>query len=300
MQISAVVNTYNEERNIMRCLTSIRPHVDEIVVVDMNSTDRTVNKAKQITDKVYKHPYTGYVEPARNFALTKAKNDWVLLLDADEELPQSLGIQIRRLVEKEYSFYRIPRKNLVFNKWLHHSGWWPDYQIRLFKKDAVSWSDEIHSIPITEGKGSDLLAEEANALIHYNYQTIEQFIERMNRYTSIEAQAKQAIGKQFSWRNLFSLPTNEFLNRYFAWEGYKDGLHGLILSTFQAISFFIVETKLWQIEQFYEPDEDWLQAVETEKNKINDDITHWFHVKKNEKFQGPIKKIYSLKSKFRL
>ncbi len=277
MKISAVVNTFNEEKNIVRCLDSVRQFVDEVVVTDMYSTDNTVMLAKKSGAKVFYHENTGYVEPARNFALAKAGGDWIFLIDADEVLPETLGEKLRRLAEHaDYDFYRLPRKNLIFKKWIQHSGWWPDHQIRFFKKDKVTWGDDIHSIPITEGKGMDLPPEEKNALVHYNYDSVEQFVARLNRYSGIEAEAKIRSGYEFKLKNLLTAPVNEFLARYFAWEGYKDGLHGLVLALLQAFSFLVVELKCWEKSGFTEQGEvevvpQLFQAVE----KSEADFSHW-------------------------
>jgi len=275
MKISAVVNTYNEESNITRCLISVQPYVDEIVVVDMHSYDKTITIVKKFTPKIFYHENVGYVEPARNFAIGKAIGDWILLIDADEVLKEELGEKLRRLAEHAiYDFYRLPRKNIIFKSWIQHSGWWPDHQIRFFKKDHVTWGDEIHSIPITEGRGMDLPAEEKNALVHYNYDSIKQYISRLNRYTEIEAEAKVKSGYEFQIKNLILAPVNEFLGRYFAWEGYKDGLHGLVLAFLQAISLLIVELKCWELAGFREEAEVNEQLF-LNLEKSRQDFDHW-------------------------
>lgn len=255
MAISLVVNTRNEESHIANCLNSATSYVDEIVIVDMESTDRTVQIAKEFTSRIFQHPNVGYVEPARNFAIQKARHEWILLLDADEIIPPSLGQMLKKLItDPTYNYYRLPRRNHVFGRWLMHSGWWPDYKIRLFQKDAVKWSNEIHSIPVTIGRGRDLEAEETEAIQHLHYDTISQFLIRMDRYTSIEAQARANNDEKFEWKNIIVAPTQEFLRRFFAWQGYRDGLHGLILAILQAISMFVVELKVWETEKFVEKD----------------------------------------------
>lgn len=248
--ISAVIHTYNEEKNIERCLSSLS-FVDEIVLIDMGSTDKTCSLALSFKAKIYNHPYTGFVEPARNFGISKAKRDWILTVDADEEIPKSLARYLLGEVASPTSdFYRISRKNIIFGKWVKHTGWWPDYQIRFFRKDAVSWTKKIHGIPLTKGQGIDIEAKEELSIIHYNYQSLEQFIERLNRYSSISAKELYLSNKRFSVQNLFEVPTKEFINRYFVWEGYKDGLHGLALSFLQSFSELVVQLKLWELEGF--------------------------------------------------
>lgn len=248
--ISAIVHTYNEEKNIERCLSSLS-FVDEIVLIDMGSNDKTCSLASSFKAKIYTHPYTGFVEPARNFGISKAKGDWVLILDADEEVPKSLANYLLNEISKSpFDFYRISRKNIIFGKWVKHTGWWPDYQIRFFKKGAVSWTKKIHGIPLTRGKGTDIEAKEELSIVHHNYQGLDQFIERLNRYSSISAKELYLANRRFSIKDLFEIPTKEFINRYFVWEGYKDGLHGLALSLLQTFSELIGQLKLWELEGF--------------------------------------------------
>lgn len=252
-KISVVINTLNEKQNLPRVLASIRDLADEIIVVDMESDDGTVKIAKEAGAKVYIYKKTGYVEPARNFAIGKATGDWVLILDADEEISLELGDKIKEIVnsQAQADYYRISRKNIIFGKWIEHSGWWPDYNIRLFKKGKVTWNETIHSVPLTTGEGKDLPAEEQLAIIHNNYPDLDSYLERMNRYSSIQAKFLQQEGKyHFVWRDLVIRPAKEFMGRYFTGEGYKDGAHGLALSLLQAFSELILYLKVWQLEKF--------------------------------------------------
>ena len=250
--ISAVVQTFNEENNIARCLTSLA-FTDEIILVDMGSTDRTVEKALELGVKAYQHPYTGFVEPARNFALSRVRGDWILVVDADEEVPRKLADYLVKLKDGQVeaiNYYRLPRKNLVFGKWIKHAGWWPDYQIRFFKKGTVSWIDKLHGVPITMGEGRELSPLPEYALIHHHYESIEQYLERMNRYTSIQAKELYLNNRKFSLEALILTPVNEFVKRFFLYEGYRDGIHGLALSLLQSISETAVILKLWEMSSF--------------------------------------------------
>jgi len=250
-QISVVINTCNEEKNIARCLQSVKDFADEIVVVDMHSTDKTVELAKKHNAKVFQHEYTRFVEPARNFALEKASGDWILLLDADEELPEILAKKLKEIAEKdEVDYVEIPRKNIIFSKWIEHSRWWPDYLIRFFRRGKVRFSDKIHVPPKTEGRGIKLEATEENALVHYNFQSIAQFIERLNRYTDIQSEELLKQNYKFKPEDVIFKSSGEFLSRFFKGEGYKDGLHGLVLSLLQAFSEFVVYLKVWEGQGF--------------------------------------------------
>lgn len=254
-KISVVINTLNEEKNISRAISSVKSFADEIVVTDMESSDKTCEIARKLGAKIFTHKKVGYVEPARNFAISKAVNPWILILDADEEVPPALIVQIQKILKSpKADYYRIPRKNVIFGKWIRHARWWPDMNIRLFKKGHVSWNEVIHAVPMTQGVGGDIDEKEDFAIIHHNYTSIEDYIVRMNNYTTQHAKIKIDEGYKFSWRDVVVKPMGEFLSRYFYGQGYKDGLHGLALSLLQAFSEFTVYLKIWQSEKFTEKD----------------------------------------------
>jgi len=248
IKISAVVNTRNESKNIYACLKTLG-FCDEIVVVDMESTDDTKEIAKQFTDRVYDHKMVGYVEPARNFAIQKAIGEWILIVDADERIPKTLASKLIQIADKNSGdFVRIPRKNLIFGEWMRHSRWWPDFNIRFFKKNAVQWQDAIHSIPITIGTGVNLDEESDMAIEHHHYGNIDEYFERSLRYSSQQAKELVKSGYKFDPKDLITKPVGEFISRFFAGEGYRDGLHGLVLAFLQFFSVMLIYLKVWQSE----------------------------------------------------
>lgn len=258
-KISVVITTWNEAENIQECISTL-DFADEVVVVDMESTDDTVKIAKKFTDKVYHTPFTGYVEPARNFSIGKATGNWILIVDGDERIPATLAHKLIEVANNDSAdFVRIPRKNMIFGQWMKYSRWWPDYNIRFFKKGYVTWQDAIHSIPVTEGTGLDLEAIPELAIIHHHYRNLDEYLGRMIRYTNRQSQELIEAGYQFSLTDLINKPMSEFLGRFFAGEGYKDGLHGFALSILQAFSMFIVYLKVWQ-EQGFTPHHDVLST----------------------------------------
>ena len=289
--ISIVINTLNEDRDIKRAIKSGK-WADEVVVCDMHSNDKTVEIAKKLGAKIVSHKRLDYVEPARNFAISKAANEWILVLDPDEEIPESLKERLMEIASKmdQIDYVRLPRKNVIFGKWMKGAMWWPDYNVRFFKKGKVLWTDEIHRPPETEGKGLDLSADEGLAIIHHNYQTIFQFIERMNRYTTVEAEELKKQGYKFNWQDLFDKPLNEFLSRFFANRGFEDGLHGLALSMLQAFSFLIVYLKVWENSSFKETALN-LTDLEAEKSKMGYQINYWMKEIKSSK--NPFKRFFS-------
>lgn len=274
-KISVVINTLNEEKNLPRAMASVKNLADEVVVVDMNSDDKTSEIAKKLGARVYAHKRTGYVEPARNFAISKASNEWVLILDADEEITPALSAEIKRKIKSSKpDYYRIPRKNIIFGRFIKHSRWWPDMNIRLFKKGSVSWNEIIHTVPLTIGTGENFPEKESLAIIHHSYDSIESYLERMNRYTTYNAKIKVDEGYKFLWKDIVVKPMGEFLSRYFYGQGYKDGLHGLALSFLQAFSELSVYLKVWQIEKFNEQDLK-LDEVISLFNEQEKDMHYW-------------------------
>lgn len=275
-KITVVINTLNEEKNIPRAIKSVS-WADEVIVCDMYSEDDTVKIARKLGAKIFFHKKTGYVEPARNFAISKASNDWVLVLDADEEIGLELGARLQEMAQKPIAsdFVRLPRKNILFGKWMRATMWWPDYNIRFFKKGAVEWSDKIHVPPKTHGQGLDLPEEEKWAIIHYHYETIGQFIVRMNRYTDIQAQELVRSGYKFRWEDLINKSLGEFLSRYFANKGFEDGLHGLTLSLLQSFSFITVYLKVWEKEKF-EQEEIQIKQLESTVDQAGEHLAYWF------------------------
>lgn len=291
-KISAVINTLNEEKKISRCLASLKGFANEIIVVDMMSSDRTVEIAKKYGAKVFKHKRVGYVEPARNFAISKAKYDWVILLDADEEASEGLKKYIKKETkEPQADYYRIPRKNIIFGKWMKHSGWWPDYNIRFFRKGSVSWNEVIHSVPMTTGRGLDIPSLQDNSIKHRHYSSVEEYITRMNKYTTIQAKELNKKGIEFKWRDVIVKPSSEFLRRYFAESGYKDGLHGLVLSLLQVLSELVVYTKLWQKQKFRKRK---INAEDSyiELQKVSKDFVWWMYESKIHDTHNIFKKIW--------
>lgn len=284
MKLSVVINTKNAENTLENTLKSVK-FADEIIIVDMKSEDKTVEIAEKYTDKIFAHKDVGYVEPARNYAIKKATGDWILIVDADEEVPQELRKVIQGILKTEASkeetadCYYIPRKNLIFNKAIEQTGWWPDYVLRLFKKGYVSWSDEIHSVPITKGEVKELPAVTEIALIHHNYQHVNQYVDRLNKYTTIQSEElateleKEQVEVDGSYiaKKFYS----EFLSRFFAQRGVNDGTHGLALSLLQGLSEATVAIKSWEKAGFSESNRAQEEETIAELSQFNKELAYW-------------------------
>ena len=247
MDISAVINTYNDGAKLEGCLESVIWWVNEIVVVDQGSVDKTLEIAKKFKAKVFYHKHVPYVEIVRNFSLQQAGGDWLMVLDPDEVIPRPLAKKLQGIAEQgEYDSVNIPRKNIIFGKWLRHTNCWPDRHVRFFKKGQVSWGERIHQYPEVRGKILELPAVEELAIEHHNYASIDEFFQRQNRYSEIAAQNRFDTGERFTWKNFFWKPKRLFLQRYVRHLGFLDGFQGLAFSYSAAVSQIAEEVKLWE------------------------------------------------------
>lgn len=250
MKISVVISVYNEEKMIGECLESIK-WADETILVDNQSTDNTVQIAKKYTKKIYSRPNNPMLNVNKNYGFGKTSGDWILSLDGDERITQELKNEIRLTMEqwnnKTMGFW-IPRKNIIFGKWIEHTGWYPDYQPRLFRKGKGNFPEKhVHEMVKIQGESAKLKGH----ILHYNYNSVSQFIRKLDRiYTENETENLIKNGYKFSKLDCFRFPTKEFLNRYFAQEGYKDGLHGLLLSLLMSFYHLVVFAKIWEKRKF--------------------------------------------------
>lgn len=245
--ISVVINVRNEAEDLKKCLKSIKGFADEVVIVDMKSSDGSLEVAKSANAKVFSYKPMKFVEPARNFALSKATGKWILLLDPDEYVNKTLKRELINITKRsDVDFVRIPRQNMIFGKWIKHSNCWPDYLIRFFKNGSVTWQKEIHSQPVTKGNGLTLLDSDQLAIKHNNYTSIVDFINRAVRYSSIQADELNAQDYKLKISDFILKPIQEFNSRFFFAEGYKDGLHGLIFCLLQGFAIGLIYIRLWE------------------------------------------------------
>jgi len=249
--ISAVVITKNEQDKISACLDSLK-WVDEIIVVDDYSDDETVNICKGYTDKVLQNRFQSF-SAQKQFAFSKATGEWILSVDADEVVPEALRQEIAEVLSQPgitEKGYHIPRKTFFLNKWIRHCGWYPGYQLRLFKNGSWQMKDvRVHEAVSVEGETAHL----KEALLHYSYPSISVYIDRMNKYTTLAA--KQAIEEGLKIntkrprRTAFGKTLKTFYKMYIKQGGFKDGIHGFFLCVFSAVYQLMVYAKYWQIRQ---------------------------------------------------
>lgn len=250
MKITGITVIKGRPDHVYACLASLDRLSDEILVADIGMEKalfEEVVKMKKVT--VIPMGEVTHVELIRETLKKMAKHEYVLFLDADEELPTSLSEELKKIYAK-YDIIRIPRKNIVFNTWVQHSRWWPDYQIRLFKKTMLTWPTKIHQQPEIRGGVFELPGEEKFAIVHHNYDSVDDYIIRMMRYAKIEAGEKIEQKKEFHLKEATQNAISEFVSRYFAGEGYKDGMLGFTLAILQLFYSFLVYFYYWEKRKY--------------------------------------------------
>lgn len=243
--ITTVIYTYNEEKNIKICIESVRQLTDNIIVIDSESTDKTVEIAKKEGAQVCALPYSTYVEPAREFGIKKAETGWVFILDADERITPELASEIKSALHNpKFSHYKIPRKNIFGKKkWLKHGGWWPDSQIRLINKRFFkTWPKEIHSTPVIDGQHGLL----AQPFIHYFHGDFEQMVSKTVTFENIESDLLLKAGKKANTVIFFRKFMGELCRRLLKKAGFLDGQIGIIEAIYQAFSKTITYLFLYE------------------------------------------------------
>lgn len=245
-RLAGVVIAYNAERSIVRCLQSLS-FCDEIVVVDSGSGDRTRELASQLTRKVSFHPWQGYAQQ-KNYANGLTECDWVLSLDADEELTDQLRTEIIEVLSRPVvaeAAFSMPRKAFHLGRWILHGTWYPNRQVRLFNKSSGHWvGPEVHERWICEGQTGQL----SGHILHYSYTGIGDQLERARLYSALTARRLHREGHQFSFAALFLAPIQRFTWGYFVKRGFLDGYPGLVISCCEAYTVLLSWYRLRRLE----------------------------------------------------
>ena len=244
-KLSVILITKNEEKNLPRALRSVA-WADEIVVVDSCSDDKTVELARKHGAQVHQIAWKGF-GPAKQTAVEHATGEWLLSIDADEEVTPELGKEIKSVIEQngDVSGYYIPRRTNFLGRWIYHCGWYPDPVLRLFKKNAGRFDDAlVHERVLLDGKTGRLQSE----LLHYSYPNLELYLDKFNRYTTLGAEEAWREGKRATWMQIVVKPPVAFMKHYVSKRGFLDGLEGFILSALSATSVMVKYAKLRQLE----------------------------------------------------
>jgi glycosyltransferase involved in cell wall biosynthesis len=244
--VSAIVVCYNEEDRIEDCLESLR-WCDEIVVVDSFSTDRTPEICRRYTERFIQRAWTGYRDQ-KAYAHSQATKDWVLLVDSDERVTAELQQEIISAVTRQDDFYAgfaLPRLVYYLGRWWRRGGWYPDYDVRLFRRDRATWGGtEPHEKIIVEGRVRRL----ENPLHHFSYRNIEDHIQRINRFTSISSRELKRQGGRWRLSDALLRPAVRFLRSYFVKRGFMEGFAGFYVALSAAVYVFLKYAKLWELE----------------------------------------------------
>jgi len=244
--ISAIIIAKNEETNIGRCLKSVE-WVDEIVVVDDGSTDRTLDIAREYGAKIFQIEWEGF-GAAKNYALDKAISDWVLSIDADEEVTGELALEIKRVIKDDTSTggFMIPRVTNFLGRWIKHSRWYPDYVLRLFKRKHGRFTEAlVHEKVVLEGRNEHL----KNHLKHYSYPDIDTYCRKLRNYSYLGANELYKNGKRFSPFQLIIKPPASFIRHYITGAGFLDGVEGFMIASLSAMGVMLKYIKLRELEK---------------------------------------------------
>ena len=247
MNLSCVILTKNEESDLERCLKSVS-FADEIVIVDDDSKDKTLEIAGKYNCRIYKKKLEDDFSKQRNFGLSKTKGKWVLFIDPDEEASNQLKNEIIQVVSNPFntkSAYFLKRKDFLFGKKLNFGEWGKIKLLRRARKDSGKWERKVHEVWKTEGE-KDVLKSE---LFHYSHKNLREFISKINYFSSLHAKANSSEDKKSNVFKIIFFPFLKFLNNWILKGGYKDGNHGFVISLIMSFHSFLSWSKLWLKEK---------------------------------------------------
>jgi glycosyltransferase involved in cell wall biosynthesis len=246
-QLSVIIITKNEAHQILDCLASVA-FATEIIVIDAHSTDETVALCRTVTDKIYiTDDWQGF-GVQKNRALAKASGEWVLSIDADERVSPALQREIQQTITTStYTAFRFPRQSCYCGRWLKHGGWFPDYVIRLFRRDSAHFSNDLvhEKVLVTAGKLGTL----TTPLLHYSFASLEEVVEKMNRYSTANAQKFLAQGQRSSLTQALIHGIWAFVRTYLLKAGFLDGREGFMLAISNAEGTYYRYLKLMYLNE---------------------------------------------------
>jgi glycosyltransferase involved in cell wall biosynthesis len=240
--LSVILITKNEANNLRRALDSVR-FADEIIINDSGSTDATLEIAQKYGCRIIQSEFLGF-GAAKQVALDQAKSDWVLSLDADEEIDPLLASAIKQAVTNaDYNGYNLNRKSQFLGRWMLHSGWYPDYLLRLFRRNCGRFTgDSVHERIEIDG----VLGKLEGHILHYTDPDIGHYLEKLNRYTTLSADTLHEQGKRFKTLDVVLKPPATFVKMYILRSGFRDGIQGLLLALLSSFHVLCKYAKLWE------------------------------------------------------
>ena len=263
-KLTVIVPTYNEEENISQCLETVK-WADEIMVVDSGSTDATLSIARRYTNRILQHEYINSATQ-KNWAIPQATHPWVMILDSDERVTPHLRREIKTTLEKPaHQGYSIGRLNHFLGYPLRYGGWGPreDRNIRLFMRDKGRYEDKkVHADVVIQGTVGHLKLP----LIHHSYRNLDQYFQKMERYTQWAAIDIYNKGKPVKWHHLILRPLGDFIRLYFLKLGFLDGLPGLMIALLSSYYVMVKYSRSWEITK-NKLDREGAKPVSIHKNK---------------------------------
>ena len=246
-QLTVIIPTYNNAHIIRRCLESVK-WADEILVVDSYSTDKTLEICKEYGARIIQHEYINSAIQ-KNWAIPQASHKWILLMDSDEELESGFREEVEGVLKNPpdtIDGYRMPRKNLIYGKWVKSCGIYPDFQERLFRRKCRYIEREVHARVDLDRQRTGQLKHH---IIHHDLTDLRSYHTKFNRYMNYELDQLVKEGRKFRLREITLRPIYMFCWTYFYKQGFRDGIRGLLLSTLNAYYNFSMYMKLWEYEQ---------------------------------------------------
>lgn len=248
-KLSAVVITFNEEKNIERCLNSLECVVDEIVVVDSFSKDKTEEICRAKNVRFIQHPFDGHIEQ-KNFAMHQASYDYVLSLDADEALDKKLTASILEVKKNlsEFDAYFFNRLTNYCGQWIKHCGWYPDKKLRIWNRNKGDWGGENpHDMVVLHEKSTKKYLQ--GDLLHYSYYSINDHVKQIQFFTDISAKEAVAKGKKTSLFMIVIKPIGKFFSDYIFKGGFRDGFYGFVIAKTSAYAKFLKYLKIYELSK---------------------------------------------------
>jgi glycosyltransferase involved in cell wall biosynthesis len=242
-ELSVVIITFNEEKNIGRCLESVQEIADEIVVVDSFSTDRTQEICSRYKVKFIQHKFEGHIEQ-KNYAITQASYPHILSLDADEALDETAIIEVKKIKDNwEADGYEFNRLTSYCGKWIRHCGWYPDRKLRLWDSRKGMWKG-VNPHDRFEMDSSTTTGRLKGDILHYSFYTIEGHVKQVNYFTDIAAEALYKQGKKTNLFHLTASPVFKFFRDYLFKLGFLDGYYGFVVCVISSYATFLKYAKL--------------------------------------------------------
>lgn len=251
-KISAIIVIKDFPAHIFETLNSIDDLVSEIIIGDIGISEDLKTKLEDNKKiRIFKCPQsTPFADLIKEDLKKNAKYEYILYVDPDEIFPNTFKEIIKNNLGK-YDYFQFPRKNIIFGKWIRYTRWWPDYQMRIVDKNKIIWPRNIHMQPTASDNGYRFEPDEKYAIIHYNYDSIDQYIGKATRYAKYEARHLVKTNKSLTLSDTLKKSRSEFISRFFTFDGYKDGTHGFVLSLLQMFYYFLVFFYYWEEKKYF-------------------------------------------------